>query len=392
MKNIGIIGCGKLGLCFSLLLEKAGYRVYASDISETYINNLNDKIINSIEPDVKKLLSRSKNIYFSTDPYEVLKKCDYIFTYVPTPSNKKGSYDLKYVNQVISTVRKFQNNIYNKKNKNLIIGCTTNPGDCEKIQKKLIQSNIDIFYSPEFIAQGSIINDLKNADMVLLGTSKFNNQKKINFIREIYNKIQIVKPTFYDMSLTSSEVVKLAVNCFLTTKISYANLVGQLLTKLNKKDEIDLVLKAIGDDSRIGNKYLKFGFGFGGPCLPRDNRALGNLSKNLGIINNLGSVVDSFNNDHLYFLKKQCLINNKKNYPFYFSYLAYKKGTDMLVESHQLKLFFELCKSSNKKIYVQENDLVIEQVKNIFSARYLKNVKFIKKKSELPRNFYEIKY
>lgn len=391
MKNIGIIGCGKLGLCFSLLLEKAGYIVHASDVSESYIKNLNNKNLNTIEPGVKKLLSTSKNIHFYTNSYEVLKKCDFIFTYVPTPSNKKGSYDLKYVNQVIDTVKEFQNK-NNKKNKNLIIGCTTNPGDCEIIQKKLAKLNINLFYSPEFIAQGSIINDLKTADMVLLGSSYLNNKIKINFIRQIYNKIQTVKPKFYNMSLTSSEVVKLAVNCFLTTKISYANLVGQLLTKLNKEDEISLVLKAIGDDTRIGNKYLKFGFGFGGPCLPRDNRALGNLSKNLGIVNNLGSVVDAFNNDHLKFLKKQSLINNKKNYPFYFSYLAYKRGTDMLIESHQLRLFFELSKSSRNKIYVQETDSVIKQLKNNFNARLLKKVKFIKNKNDLPKKYFEIKY
>ena len=97
------------------------------------------------------------------------------------------------------------------------------------------------------------------------------------------------------MSRTASELVKIATNCYLTTKISYANMMGQVLALGGMEDEIDTVLDAIGDDSRVGKKYLKFGYGFGGPCLPRDNRAFAAYAKKLGVDYNLETTTDSFN-------------------------------------------------------------------------------------------------
>ena len=107
---------------------------------------------------------------------------------------------------------------------------------------------------------------------------------------KLYHKIQVTKPQISLMSRTASEVVKIATNCFLTTKISYANMMGQVLALDGMEDEIDTVLDAIGADSRVGKKYLKFGYGFGGPCLPRDNRAFAAYAKSLGVEYNLGAL------------------------------------------------------------------------------------------------------
>ena len=104
------------------------------------------------------------------------------------------------------------------------------------------------------------------------------------------------------MSATAAELVKLAVNCFLTTKISYANMVGEVLALSGRSDEIDGVLKAIGSDSRIGKKFLNFGYGYGGPCLPRDNRSFAACAKKLGLDYDLGTTTDKFNNEHARFL------------------------------------------------------------------------------------------
>ena len=142
---------------------------------------------------------------------------------------------------------------------------------------------MDVYYNPEVIAQGSIIKDLRYADMVLIGGEG----QHLDAIKEIYSKIQSVPPSVHTMSTTAAELVKLAVNCFLTTKISYANMVGEVMALSGLESEIKTVLKAIGADTRVGSKYLNYGYGFGGPCLPRDNRSFAAYAKKLGLEYNL---------------------------------------------------------------------------------------------------------
>ena len=249
--KIGLIGAGRLGICLALLIEKAGYEVLASDNREDYVKNLQNGIIDTAEPDVQHHLSYAKRIEFTTDNIKVIAECDLIFTLVATPSLEDGSYDVSAVWKVIDD---FKNVPILLNEKSLVVGCTTNPGDCNDFQEALKDTGIDIFYNPEFIAQGSIITDLQNADMVLIGGD--GNHK--SELEQMYEKIQMgfISPSIYFMSTKAAEVTKIAVNCFLTTKISYANMLGQVLTMSGMEDEIDNVLRSIGSDDRIGKKYL----------------------------------------------------------------------------------------------------------------------------------------
>lgn len=345
--KIGVIGAGRLGICFALLLEKAGYHVVASDVREDYILNLQSKKIITNEPDVQELLSNSKNITFKTGNLEVIEECDVLYTLVATPSLPDGSYDVTSVWKVIEDIQSCN---FSLSGKSLVVGCTTNPGDCELFQKALTFYGVDVFYNPEFIAQGSIIKDLQNADMVLVG----GNGNHLTTIKEIYNKIQVLPPKIFSMSTTSAEMVKLAVNCFLTTKISYANMVGEVMTLAGLEDEIPNVLQAIGSDTRVGSKYLKYGYGFGGPCLPRDNRSFAAYAKKLGLQYNLGATTDDFNNEHSNFLKEYFIRKNTENLPFCFHYISYKEGIDILTESQQYRLCLDLL-NEGYKIYVIED-------------------------------------
>jgi UDP-glucose 6-dehydrogenase len=156
------------------------------------------------------------------------------------------------------------------------------------------------------------------------------------------------------MSTTAAELVKLAVNCFLTTKISYANMVGEVMTLAGLEDEISTVLTAIGDDSRVGRKYLNYGYGFGGPCLPRDNRSFAAYAKKLGLEYNLGATTDNFNDEHARFLLEYFVKKNDKNLPFCFHYASYKEGTDIITESQQYRLCLDLL-DNGYKVYVVED-------------------------------------
>jgi len=366
--KIGVIGAGRLGICFALLCEQAGYDVLVSDVREDYVKNLRNKFISTNEPEVSKLLSTSPRLSATSSNNKVIRECDIIYTLVATPSKRDGSYDVSAVWDVVQDIKK----VKKVQGKAFVVGCTTNPGDCEQFQNELDKFGVDVFYNPEFIAQGSIIKDLRRADMVLIGGKR---NETYDQLCEIYNRIQETPPKISIMSTNAAELVKLAVNCFLTTKISYANMVGQVMALSGMEDEIPTVLGAIGDDSRVGRKYLNFGFGFGGPCLPRDNRAFASYAKKLGLDYNLGSTTDNFNNEHATFIKDYFVYRNPENLPFYLDYVSYKKGTDILTESQQYRLCVDLL-DDGYTVYINDNDAIMDRISDDLSDKYPDTVKF----------------
>ena len=361
--KIGLIGAGRLGLCLALLIEDTGYDVLASDIRPDYVNDLNEKKYSGSEPDVNYYLEKANNIHFTTDNIRVISECDIIFTLVATPSLEDGSYDVSAVWKVVEDFKTAakETEVFNK---SLVIGCTTNPGDCDQIYEELSLNpdtfGVNVFYNPEFIAQGTIIKDLQNADTVLIcGENYINEHEHVTTLKKIYKQIQFgynFNPSIHYMSTKAGEIVKIAINTFLTTKISYANTIGQVLALSDLDDEIDSVLEAIGNDSRIGKKYLKFGFGFGGPCFPRDNRAFASYANQVGVEFNIGQTTDDFNDEHAKFLFTYFTKKNKNNLPFVFPSVAYKKGTDIIEESQQYRLCLDLLDAGHK-VHVLDDSL-----------------------------------
>jgi len=368
--KIGVIGAGRLGICFALLCEAAGYDVLVSDIREDYVRGLNERKIVTNEPEVENLLRVAKNFRATTNNKEVIDECDLIYTLVATPSLPDGSYDVSSVWDVVECFDGV------KKKKYFVVGCTTNPGDCDEFSKKL-PSNVDIFYNPEFIAQGSIVNDLRTADMVLLGTNPFrDNDSVISEIRKLYEKIQTTRAIVCSMSTTAAEITKIAINCFLTTKISYANMLGDVLHHSGCGDEVSAVLSAVGTDSRIGRKYLGYGFGYGGPCLPRDNRSFAAFAKKVGLEYNLGTVTDEINNQHATFICDYYEKINTDKKAFYFEYITYKKGTDILTESQQYRLCTDLL-DRGFSVYICNDNRVTPLICDELLDKYGDRVRFV---------------
>jgi UDPglucose 6-dehydrogenase len=372
--KIGIIGAGRLGLTFALLCEKNGYDVIVSDVREDYIFNLNQKICATNEPLIQSMLLNTKNFSATTNNLEIIQNSDIIFTFVATPSTIDGNYDTSKIFEVVGdfySASSLDIPLYNKK---FIVGCTTNPGDTEQIQQKLNIFNIQVAYNPEFIAQGEIVKGLEESDVVLIGTEY---SELSNELISIYNKIQTTPVNAYVMSSKAAEITKIGINCFLTTKISYANMMGDIMIKAGIQNEIDIVLGAVGSDSRIGKKYLKYGFGFGGPCLPRDNRALGHFANNLGMDLNLPLTVDNFNKEHANFIKNFYIQKNPdKSVPFVMDYITYKKGTDILEESQQFQLCIDLL-DEGYILHVIEIDAIVKKLLQL-SESYNNRLKFFK--------------
>ena len=187
--KIGLIGAGRLGICLALLIERAGYDVLVSDIRDDYVSDLNEKKINTNEPDVEWYLRQTKKFEATTDNQRVINECDIIICLVATPSLDDGSYDISSVWQVVDD---FKNSSAKLSGKTLVVGCTTNPGDCEQFAEQLDYFGVDVFYNPEFIAQGSIMKDLQNCGH---GSDWWRTVSILMIIKKIYHAIQVNVPT-----------------------------------------------------------------------------------------------------------------------------------------------------------------------------------------------------
>jgi len=382
--KIGVIGAGRLGICFALLCEAAGYDVLVSDIRQDYVESINNKRIKTNEPEVLNLLRASENLRATTSNAEVIEECDLIYTLVATPSLDDGNYDVSAIWQVVEDFS------FCEKTKYFVIGCTTNPGDCERFKEKL-PNNIKVLYNPEFIAQGSIVNDLRKADMVLLGYDQSDQyaERIVKDIKTLYQKIQTTRAIVCGMSTKAAEITKIALNCFLTTKISYANMLGDLLQQAGCGDEVTAVLRTIGTDSRVGSKYLGYGFGYGGPCLPRDNRAFGAYAQSLGLEYNLGVVTDEINNQHARFLRDWYIKMNPHNKPFFFESITYKKGTDILTESQQFRLAQDLL-AWDKEVYILVDPRINNDVYGDLQKTFGDKVKFVDSKDNITEGVFVV--
>ena len=361
--KIGIIGAGRLGICFALLLDRGGYTVRASDIRSNYIASLQRREIATNEPGVADML-RDCSIDFTTDTRSIIQDSDVIYVMVATPSRADGSYDTSAVDRVVEDVTECDFDIAGKI---LVIGCTTNPGDCQVIQDRLRPQGVHVLYNPEFIAQGSILRDLQQADMVLIGGE---DKGVIDCYRLIYHKIQpAIQPNVHAMSLTAAELVKIATNCFLTTKISYANMLGEVLIRSGLHEDVDRALAAVGADSRVGAKYMRYGLGYGGPCLPRDNRAFAHYASRVGLDFPLGTIVDQFNKDHTQFVADHLMTLYESDVPFLFTHVSYKPATDIFEESQQLRLA-EILLAQGRQVWLAPDTLTPDSIKERLYERF----------------------
>jgi nucleotide sugar dehydrogenase len=357
IKNLSILGVGKLGLCLSLNLERKGFNIVGVDVSQHYVDSLNEKTFTTTEPYVNEYLKESQNIKFTTKLKDALEN-DILFVVVRTPSTEDWKYDHSQIESIANQLIGFGKQ---KTRKDLVINCTTFPGYCKILQEKLKEYNYYVSYNPEFIAQGTIIKDQINCDNVLIGEA---DEYAGNLIEGIYKQMCESNPIINRMTPTEAELTKLSVNCFLTTKISYANMVGDIAERLDCDPNI--VLSAVGTDSRIGSKYIKPGFGFGGPCFPRDNRALAKCGEEVGVDAVISKATDEMNEKHLEHQLEQFVKQHpNKNEVVKIPFVTYKKESTLIEESQQLKFTIRLKELGYKIKILDQRKEVINQLKGI---------------------------
>ena len=361
--QIGIIGIGKLGLCFALNLERSGFKVYATDIDPKYLASLENKTFHSDEPDVNVLLDRASNFILDASLQTFLDNpIKDIFVMVATPTSADNGYDHSQLNSLCDDLIAFGRQ---PAQRHLYIGCTTMPGYCSELAEKLEPYNWTVSYNPEFIAQGTVIYNQRYPDQVLIGEA---NVEVGDRLQSIYSKMVQNAPTYCRMDVLSAEITKLATNCFLTTKISFANSIGDLAKSVGA--DPDKILKAVGSDSRIGDKYLNYGFGFGGPCFPRDNRALGQFAKTQGQQLHISAATDEVNKQHLNFQIQDILKSKEEDAPIEFQTITYKPSSVLLEESQQLALAVALAKRG-RTVVIYERPSVIKKVEEMYPGLFV---------------------
>jgi len=357
MKNVSIIGIGKLGLAFALTLEKAGYNVVGVDINEEYVNSLNNKSFNSDEPNVSEYLKESLWFKATTSLTEAVEHSDLLFVIVATPSRSNGRYDHTQVDNLITQL---QEHGRVEDSKHFIVCCTTMPGYCESIKSKLQKLNYVVSYNPEFIAQGTIIFNQEQPDMVLIGEGS---PTAGDLIQEVYETHTTNEPRICRMTPTEAELTKISLNCFLTTKIAYANMIGDIALRSGGRP--DVILNAIGSDTRIGNRYLGYGYGYGGPCFPRDNRALALYASDCGIEALISKASDVSNDLHLEYQVELFMQETPIEESIEFSYVTYKPDSTLLVESQQLEFAKKLAEKGYN-VTINEREVIIDQLKDLY--------------------------
>lgn len=372
--KIGLIDINDVGLSFGLLCEKKGYDVLVSDNNEDYIFNLNQKICITNEPLIQSMLFDTTKFSGTTSNIDVIKNSDIIFIFSPTPSNIEGNYDTTKVFDIVSTFYSLSSQDISLYNKKVVICSTTNPGEVEQIQQRLNMFNIQVAYNPFFTNDGEIVKDIENHEIILIGGEY---QELTNDLIQLHNKLKKIIVNVYTMSSKAAELTKIGINSFLSAKISYANMLGEIITKSGIEDEVSMVLNAIGGDSGIGKKHMNYGFGFGGPTINGDNKALKHFAESIGINTDLISCINTSNQSHISFIKEYYIQKNpNKEVPFVMNHITYKKGSNIVEESQQFQLCIELL-NDGYSVNVIEISEVANKL-NTLSESYDGRLKFYK--------------
>jgi UDPglucose 6-dehydrogenase len=296
--RVSIIGLGKLGASMAAAFAMRGFNVVGVDVNQTSVDLVNQGHAPVQETNLEETIAGNKERIRATLSHEdAILNSDISFVIVPTPSDERGAFSLQYAEWAFKEIGKAlaKKSTYH----NVILTSTVLPGSTrqallpilERESGKKVGSGFGLCYSPEFIALGSIINDFLNPDFTLIGEF---DERCGSQLAELYSRVMVNGAPSARMSLENAELTKISVNTFVTTKITFANMLSEICEKLPGGD-VDVVTNALGMDTRIGRKYLTGAIGYGGPCFPRDNVALSFIARELGVEARLAETTDSMN-------------------------------------------------------------------------------------------------
>ncbi len=369
MQRICVVGTGYVGLVTGTCLADFGNPVVCVDTDAEKIEQLSRGQIPFYEFSLQELVDRNlreKRLSFSTDVAQAIRGAKVIFIAVGTPSNARGEADLSQVFQVARTIAE------NLGSHKLVVQKSTVPvGTGAKIKAiiekhRLDKIDFDVASNPEFLREGSAVEDFMRPDRVVIGTW---NRRAETLLSEIYRPLFLNETPMVKTSVETAELIKYAANAFLATKISYINEMSLLCEKVGA--DIKVIARGIGLDRRIGPKFLHAGPGYGGSCFPKDTRALASFSRAAGFRFSIVEATIAANKRQRQELigRAVAMLGETEGKEAAVLGLSFKPQTDDLRESFSLELIPALQRSGAK---VRAFDPVAMDA----AARLLKNVTF----------------
>jgi UDPglucose 6-dehydrogenase len=341
IEKLSVIGLGKIGLPMAVLFASKGFKVIGVDINPSVVRSLNEGNCPIYEPGVPELLRKCRASLMATDDYRfAVENSEASFIVVPTPSEESGTFSTKYVE---AAGGKIAENLREKDDFHLIVlvstvlpGATAHLKELiEKVSGKKCGVDFGLCYSPESIALGNVLRGLSNPDMVLVGES---DPKSGELLSEIYRRVCENNPPIVRTNFWNAELGKILLNSYITMKISFANMMAEMCEK--SFGDVDVVSHILGLDSRVGRKYLSGGLAFGGPCFPRDNRAVAYFARTIGANAKLAEVTHEINLYHnrrvVEFIRQK--LGKLKDKRIAILGLTYKPDTDVVEESASLEI------------------------------------------------------
>ena len=346
--KLSIIGLGKLGAPLLAVMAHKGHTVVGIDVNPGAVAAINNGKAPVREPGLQEMIAANRERISAAETYEqAVLATDVTFIIVPTPSDPDGRFSLRHVMAVVEQIGRA---LRKKQDWHLVVlSSTVMPGSMggtvlpalERFSGKKCGLDFGLCYNPEFIALGSVIRDMLNPDMILVGES---DARSGAVLEELYQGVCDSNPRINRMNFVNAELTKLSVNTFVTTKISYANMLAQVCETLPGAD-VDVVTSAIGCDTRIGRKYLKGAMGYGGPWFPRDNVAFAALARSHGAPALLAEATDQTNRGQVPRLTEMILSRLPEGGRVGVLGLAYKPDTDVTVESQGVALAQHLSRA-----------------------------------------------
>jgi UDPglucose 6-dehydrogenase len=274
MLKISVVGTGYLGATHAACMAELGLEVVGVDTDVKKIEALASGELPFYEPDLPELLQKhvkTGRLRFTTD-FSEIADCDVHFICVGTPQSKDGlAADLSYVNSAFAAVAKVA------KAGSLLVGKSTVPVGTAETLAKTLPKNLELAWNPEFLREGFAVEDTLRPNRLVIGVTS---DRAENLLKEVYAENLKDQTPWVRADLPTAELVKVAANSFLATKISFINAMAEVCEAAG--GDVTVLAKAIGYDPRIGNRFLQAGIGFGGGCLPKDIRAFMARAEELG--------------------------------------------------------------------------------------------------------------
>ena len=272
MSEIAVVGTGYVGLTAGACFAHLGHQVVCYDIDKEKIDKLSTGEIPIVEKGLETLVKeglKENKLSFTTSPQEAVSNCKVVFLCVPTPQKADGTTDTSMVDSAVSLLAQFL-----PKNSVLVNKSTVPVGSAQTVFEKLDRPDISVVSNPEFLREGTAVDDFLQPERIIIGSEK---PEAAQIVAELYEKIEA--PLLITDPI-SAETIKYSANAFLVTKLSFINSIAAVCEGVGA--DITDVIKGIGYDSRIGEKYMSPGPGWGGSCFPKDTKSLIHMAGQAG--------------------------------------------------------------------------------------------------------------